>query len=522
FSLAILPDGQSFLLGTRWRLRYFDKQGREIWNVQPPEQVWAANVARQGKLGILALGDGTIRWYRLSDGEELLAFFPHRDGKRWVAWTPSGYYMASAGGDTLIGWHVNRGKDRAGDFFSVSRFRDDLYRPDVVGKVLAFLDEGKALAAANQTADRRVPQRGIADILPPVVAVEGGSAVADGRLTLNYSIRSASGEPAKGLRVLADGRPIAELTGDIEAKQDGTQHRLDVALPENTRGISLVAKNRHGIYSEPAMLALDYAEGGGAKPQPKLYLLAIGVSDYANPELKLKYAGRDARDFSDKASLQKGGLYRSVETRVLTDGEASLENVLEGLAWIQKTPQSGDVAMIFLAGHGVDDSGGNYFFLPHGTDLDRLPETAVPYERIRSTLASIPARTFLFVDTCHAAGVWGQAKSAPVDINRVVNDLASPEYGVVVFASSANEQLSLESDVWQNGAFTEALLEGIDGEATYRDKPYITVSMLDVYLSERVYELTRGRQTPTTRRPLNVPSGFRIVLPASLLESLGR
>ncbi len=35
-----------------------------------------------------AFGDGTIRWYRMTDGKELLAFFPHKDRKRWVMWTP--------------------------------------------------------------------------------------------------------------------------------------------------------------------------------------------------------------------------------------------------------------------------------------------------------------------------------------------------------------------------------------------------------------------------------------------------
>ncbi len=515
FSLAILPDGDSFLLGTRWRLRHFDRKGAEIWNVQTPEQVWAVNVAQSGKLAILALGDGTIRWYRVADGEELLALFPHRD-KRWVAWTPSGYYMASAGGDDLIGWHVNRGKGYAADFFSVSRFRDDLYRPDVVGQVLAFLDEGKALAAANRAAGRKQRQRGIAEILPPVISIEATEkAAGPDQVTLRYSLRSANGEPAAEIRIMADGRPIADIEGKIAATADGTQHRLDVTIPKNARGISVVAKNRHGVYSEAASYALTGRNAAGGKPT--LYVLAVGISAYENPALRLNYANQDARDFTAIAKLQKGGLYHSVETKLLQDDKASLENIFAGLEWIQTAPQPGDVAIVFFAGHGVDDAKGNYFFLPTKVDPERLKETAMPYEKIRDALASIPARTFLFVDTCHAAGVWGGDRP-PVDVNRVVNDLASPEYGVVVFASSASEQLSLESEVWRNGAFTEALLEAIGGEAAYRKKPYITVSMLDVYLSERVFELTGGKQTPTTRRPLAVPSGFRLVLPSSLLK----
>ena len=52
------------------------------------------------------------------DGEQLLALFVHPDGKRWILWTPQGYYDASAGAEDLIGWQVNHGLDQAPDFFS--------------------------------------------------------------------------------------------------------------------------------------------------------------------------------------------------------------------------------------------------------------------------------------------------------------------------------------------------------------------------------------------------------------------
>ena len=54
----------------------------------------------------------------MSDGEPLLTLFAHPDGRRWVIWTPSGYYDSTPAGEDLIGWHVNNGPDRAADFFS--------------------------------------------------------------------------------------------------------------------------------------------------------------------------------------------------------------------------------------------------------------------------------------------------------------------------------------------------------------------------------------------------------------------
>ena len=114
-SLAIKPDRSGFLLGTGWHLWLFDATGRKLWNLRTPGSVWGVNT--NGQVAVASLSDGTIRWYRLTDGKEILALFPHPDRKRWILWTPSGYYDASPGGEDLIGWHVNNGQDRAADFF---------------------------------------------------------------------------------------------------------------------------------------------------------------------------------------------------------------------------------------------------------------------------------------------------------------------------------------------------------------------------------------------------------------------
>src|ERR1700722_5202247 len=106
-SLAITPDGARFVLGTEYSLRTFDVHGKEQWRKPALGAALGVNVTADGRLALAAYGDGTIRWHRLSDGQELLTLFVNKDDLRWVAWTPSGYYMASPGGENLIGWHIN-------------------------------------------------------------------------------------------------------------------------------------------------------------------------------------------------------------------------------------------------------------------------------------------------------------------------------------------------------------------------------------------------------------------------------
>jgi WD40 repeat protein len=210
-SLAIAPDAGSFLLGTSWRLIRYDSQGRVLWDLETPGETWAVDITGNGKLAIAAFSDGTIRWLRLRDGQTLLSLFSQSTTRRWVAWTSSGYYAASSGGDALIGWHVNRGRDHGADFFSVARFRDTFYRPDVVEKILATEDEDKAIIRKGENDAPDGKPHDVARLLPPVVTFGPGSKPTNFRtshLRIAYTVRLPNGAPAKVLEVRADGRPI--------------------------------------------------------------------------------------------------------------------------------------------------------------------------------------------------------------------------------------------------------------------------------------------------------------------------
>jgi WD40 repeat protein len=509
-SLAISPDGRSFLLGTEWHLRLFDSAGSELWNVPVPGVACGVNISGDGKIAVAAFGDGTIRWYRMTDGKELFAFFPHNDRKRWVLWTPSGYYAASAGGDDLIGWHINNGKDHAADFFPASKFQATYYRPDVLAKVLVTLDEGQALRLANEESGRKRQQVNITQMLPPVVTIispADGASVSRSEVTVRFSLRAPSGEPITNIRAMVDGRPVAQDRGiRLVGKELGSARELRIRVPEQDCEISIIAENRYSA-SVPATVRIAWA--GKAQQdefviKPKLYVLAVGVSKYEDQSIALGLPAKDAKDFAHAMALQKGGLYRDVSEKVLTDEDATKDNILDGLDWIQHETTSKDVAMVFFAGHGVNDNGGVYYYLPVDANVNKLKRTGVIFADIKTTLSQLAGKTLFFIDTCHSGNVMGGRRGIN-DITGVINELTSAENGAVVFASSTGNQYSLEDPAWGNGAFTKALVEGINGKADYMGKGKISINELDLYLSERVKELTKGRQTPTTTKPQTVP-----------------
>jgi WD40 repeat protein len=512
-SVAVAPGASSFLLGADWYLRCFDGKGGQVWRQSAPGVAWAVNVSSDGKIGVAAYGDGTIRFHRMSDGKELLAFFPHSDGRRWVLWTPSGYYDCSPGGEDLIGWQVNNGADQAADFFPASRFRATYYRPDVVSLVLDTLDEARAIALANSAAGGRQETASILDKRPPIVTItspDSGSAVSSGEVTLHYRLRTPDDAPVTSVKALVDGRPIEGARGLAVVAAADADQSVDLSVPARDCTVSLVAENRNGS-SEAASIGLVWKGAQAGQDEfvikPKLYVLAVGVSAYEKPEYHLNYAAKDARDLA--ALLGKGGpLYRGVETKVLTDAEADKDDILDGLDWIEKQTTSKDIAVILFSGHGINDSNGDYYYLPVNADIDRLKRSGVPFSDIKTTVSHIAGKVLFFIDTCHSGNLMEagrRAAGAERDIGAVINELASAENGAIVFASSTGSQYSYEDPAWGNGAFTKALLEGLGGAADYNKTGRITVNMLDLYISERVKDLTGGKQTPTTTKPPNVP-----------------
>jgi hypothetical protein len=89
-----------------------------------------------------------LRWYRRTDGQLLLTLFIAADRKRWALVSPSGFYDTSVGGEDLLGWHVNRGREEAADFFPVSRLRARFYKPEVIAGIIGKADDTEAFKLA--------------------------------------------------------------------------------------------------------------------------------------------------------------------------------------------------------------------------------------------------------------------------------------------------------------------------------------------------------------------------------------
>lgn len=504
-SYAVAHDDTGLVLGADFSVRRYDAKAKLIWEVATPGIAWAVNVTADGRFAVAAYGDGSIRWHRYDSGKEVLALYPHTDGRRWVLWTPSGFFDASPGGDELFGWALNRLKEQAVDFYPASRFRDRYFNPELIAKIFAAGDEKTAIK--QQIAEKTpfaAPQP-VAQVLPPVVEIlapANGATFSAATLTLKLRLRSDS--PVGEIRARVNGQAVP-----VKVSGSGEQRELMLEAPPRDAEIMVFASNRNAT-SAPAVLHLSWQGAAPVveKPRPpKLYLLSVGVSDYVDAEIRLDLAAKDARDFAGTMRRQADGLYGEIEERVLLDRQATRQAVLDGLAWLARSVTDHDVALVFVAGHGMNDAREGYYFLPADVDRRRMKDTGVRSADIVDALSRLPGRVAAFIDTCHSGNVLAAGKGAAFrrDTTRLVNELSSPEHGVVVFTSATGAQVALESPAWGNGAFTKALVEGVSGQAADRaNDNRVMHRSLETYVGDRVAALTANRQTPTTIRPQGV------------------
>jgi len=506
------PGTPDAFVGTSRALQRVDASGQVRWRRAPGAEINTLVFANAGERLIGTLSDGTVRWWHAASGEQLLAVLALPSGQ-WLAWTPEGYFDASAGGDSLAGWLVRAPGSARVEHHLLTRFRSAFRRPDLVDAALGIARTARATAGPAPGAPAAAEPPPL--LLPPhlVARAQRKAQSAGGPVSLPFSLRGAEGGEAR-VRVRLNGRPWDRARVEMPARLDGeAQGRVEVALPPGRHLVQLIALDAQGTSApldfEVQVEGAPQTSAQGAKP--RLLTLAVGVSEYAERSLDLGLAAKDAADFSATLAALGGKRYREVVSRLVVDREATRPAVLRHLEGLAAEASSDDVVIVFLAGHGAHDDEGRYHFVTHEGDITRLAQTAVSEVELRQALAAIRGRIVLFADTCHAGSVTTtHAAMLSRDHARLADELRAPENGVIVLASSARSEESLEVRSLGNGVFTKAVLEGLQGRADLLRRGEITVKGLDYYVASQVATMTKAAQNPVSLIPPGMPD-FRLI-----------
>ena len=420
---------------------------------------------------------------------ENLASLHMGDNREWAFWTPRGYYAASANGDSLFGWLVNRGLDRLPRFFKAQQFRRKLERPDVMSRLLT----AGSLDAALRAAALDVPKSS-AIVLPEQIAQTPDvrilsptpGAVAAGRtITVTAQVEVPDGVELNRISAYASGAiasaepRLVEDQPAIAGRPRRKVYAWELDLPaEDQHLVQVFVGTREGP-TDVHEVPLDSPPAPQPRSRdPRLYLLACGIDHYAHAErfsdmglTNLKFAVNDARSIRESLSSRSLELYELAADTLLLDAhvtrphwQTALKTLAEKLAG---DVEPDDLLVVFLAGHGMikPDGERTYAYLCHDAEIETTDERedlvpsangSLTWQDFRE-LAAVPCRKLAFVDTCHSGALGPAGRSTTVR--------EFQENMIVVLAAASDDEPSQESDAWEHGAFTKILLEALSGRA---------------------------------------------------------
>ncbi|MBU1719486.1 MAG: caspase family protein, partial [Bacteroidetes bacterium] len=316
--------------------------------------------------------------------ENLLASLFVSADNEWVCWTPLGYFAASAHGDKYIGWQINQGIDSLSAYYSASQFFDQYYQPDFLRKVIATcktdhqLQKMQKQKMGNMTAMLRS--------IPDIAISLAGSAndqrgIQLGTTTGNI-INSASGTVEISVRVTDKGGGIDEVrlyqneklvaseylqSGNSNSPGETIKMVFTVDLADGDNTIRATAFNRDRSEALSNELTIAWQ---GVKAEASLYLICIGINEYANEQYSLNYALPDAKSFVEAIEKGTTGIFDHVYIQFLKDSKAVKDSIDVAFQEVVSKAGPQDVFMFYYAGHGVMSEGSAtekpmFYIIPH-------------------------------------------------------------------------------------------------------------------------------------------------------------
>ena len=235
------------------------------------------------------------------------------------------------------------------------------------------------------------------------------------------------------------------------------------------------------------------------KPKPNLYVLSIG----ATPP-NIRYTIEDAIDVYDVFSRlrTREGLYKEIIVEQLAGKQATALNILNRFRNTVARISSGDVLILFISSHGYRDRDN---FRIQGSDFDvQQPYSgSISLYELVGHLDEVSAQKLVFLDAC-ASGGNGTLLTEKIGkkggIQGKIDDITNTSNSTII-TSSSGTQNSYWHTAWENGAFTEALIEGLKGTADANQNKVITTKEIYSYLTRRVPQLCEEQNAPSPQQP---------------------
>ena len=493
-----------------YSISFFNKDGKIINQLDGHNDFVTNMLEINGNLLSSSL-DGSIKiWGKKAEKYELKGTIIPLRKEGYVITTPDQLFDASY--EAMMEMHYTRGND----IIALEQLKDTYYEPNLLPKLLGF-------SSGELRKPLDISQLGIY----PELKITHPN-LNNGKLGIE--ITNKGGGIGRVVLVI-NGKEVAN---DVRKIKDGDLPKMGIEYdiqghpymyPDKVNKITIKAYNKDGtLGSEPKNILVLPSGNKGTESKPKIFALIIGSSDYANDELDLKYAAKDAQDFAAALRMSSANLIGGDNITITTLTTTKDKNEWPTKANIKKVfeqystqASARDYLIVYMAGHGVNSGGdnGDFYYLTctasdgKVTDEKTRVNDAISSAEFTEYIKKVPAlKQVMIVDACHSGkltstfGKNGPSKTMDSEEVRALERMKD-RTGLFLLAGSAADAVSYETTIYGQGLLTYALLFGMKGGAL-REGEFIDVLDLFQFAAKKVPQLAEdigGIQRPEVRVP---------------------
>ncbi len=280
-------------------------------------------------------------------------------------------------------------------------------------------------------------------------------------------------------------------------------------LPPGKHDVEVIAYNAENLIN---WTSLKSTVTSTFKPirKPQLHAVIVGINDYENDKLKLRFATNDATEVAKVLKTSGEKLYDQVHVKLLnTRGSTGKTAILQAIKEAASKAQTEDVFIFYVAGHGQNfgDSGYHMLTADVGVMTDKAVQaSSISAQELQRAIYDVPSgKKVVLLDTCQSGGGLDANKLMSVrggiDNLDMVKDM-NRKSGAIVLAAAESKEDAMEG-YQGHGVFTFALLEALQGKADTKGDGFVSTFQLQEYVSNRTYELAQQafngkKQSPYT------------------------
>jgi hypothetical protein len=513
----IYDDKREYIIGVYKGLYFYKKNEKSPFkNIKIDATILSLSI--QNDLLFVLLQGGVIKIIDLNTFKEKVTIniVEKNDITKSVFFTPEGYFKASK--ENIRNYHFVK-ESKA---FPLLNYELFLNRPDIILDELGYANKD-VINIYKEAFLKRLKRNNLnedTDYLnlkrPSILLTNRAEIKTITDIdSITLSLKKLSN--VEELLVYINGVPVL--------KNNNREHidiKTTLKLNEGLNAITIIGKDANGIESDPIILEITNTKKAAA---PNIFYVGIGVSNYLDASMNLKFADKDVRSISKVLSDKFKG---RITIDTLNNKYAIKENII-AIKEKLKSSKINDIVIISFSGHGLVDAKKDFYFATHDIDFNNPNERGISYNDIQFLLEDIPARKkILLLDACHSGELDEEDNLTEINSNENVNSYL-PEGAKGIIARSSNvglqdsfelmqslfydldrgngsfvisaaggKEYAFESKDWGNGVFTYSFIKAIQ-ELGENDDEKINISELKDYIYRSVTRLTGNKQKPTSR-----------------------